>query len=77
MGDIYDQTRLMKIDKEIPEEPPPIKISIDGKSINYIVQTTQWNGSGNKKYNAFREIMSKKYPFLPLKLVMITKNLFA
>ena len=25
MGDIYDQTRLMKIDKEIPEEPPPIK----------------------------------------------------
>lgn len=67
-GDIYDQTRLMKIDKEIPEEPPPIKISIDGKSINYIVQTTQWNGSGNKKYNAFREIMSKKYPIPTIKI---------
>jgi hypothetical protein len=60
-SDSYDQSRLIKLNKEIPKEPPQINISIGDQSLDYIVQATQWNGNGNKIENAFSEIMRRKY----------------
>ncbi len=60
-SDSYDQNKLIKLHKEIPKDPPSINISISGQSLDYIVQTTQWNGTGNKNDNVYGEIMRRNY----------------
>ncbi|OPZ85509.1 MAG: hypothetical protein BWY74_03892 [Firmicutes bacterium ADurb.Bin419] len=60
-SDTYDQDKLIKLHKEIPKDPPPINISIGGQNLDYIVQTTQWNGTENKNDNAYGEIMRRNY----------------
>ncbi len=41
-SDAFDQSRLSKIEKQIPSTPPAIKISLDTTKLNYIVRKSHW-----------------------------------
>ena len=59
--DTYDQSRLSGIDKKIPEKAPEIIVSIDGRSMDYSVTKTIWDGK-KENYNTsglFRQILGK------------------
>ena len=64
--DAYDQSRLPGIEKKIPEKAPEIILSIDGRSLDYIVTQTKWDGK-EESYSTsglFRQITGKG-SFLP------------
>ncbi len=43
-SDSFDQSRLSSIEKEIPDTPPQIKISLDTLKLNYIIRMSDWEG---------------------------------
>lgn len=47
-----------------PGEPPEIKIAIDGKKIDYVVEKNKWGGSVYDREDTFKTIM-KKDPDIP------------
>ena len=62
----YDQSLLLRIDKEIPVTPPEIIIDVDGLSLDYIVHEDKWleEQGGISASAAFHRIMEKDQ-FIP------------
>jgi L-fucose mutarotase/ribose pyranase (RbsD/FucU family) len=62
----YDQNQLLTIEKEIPDIPPEIILSIDGLGLDYVVCPTKWDSKENQftTADALAEIMDKA-SFLP------------
>ena len=62
----YDQSLLKGMDKKLPMNPPEINISIDGISLDYVVQKTSWEGEISEFTiaAAWKEIIAKN-DFLP------------
>ena len=61
---VYDQKLLLNMVKEIPKVPPEIIISIDGYSMDYVVQPTNWDGKDYETENTFTNIINKDQ-FIP------------
>lgn len=48
----------------IPQEPPEISITVDGRSVNYVIGKNIWNGSIFDRLDNFQLIMKEKYEII-------------
>jgi hypothetical protein len=62
----YDQSQLVDLEKEIPTTPPPITITMEGLSLDYVVSKTKWDTVNHEfiTANALKKILEKT-PFIP------------
>lgn len=62
----YDQSQLVNLEKEIPTTPPPIIITMEGLSLDYVVAKTKWDTVDHDftTANALKSILEKT-SFLP------------
>lgn len=66
-SDSFDQSRLSKIEKIIPETPPSIDISMETSKLDYIVRMSDWDGkTESTEFTQLADTLIEKYPTTPL-----------
>ncbi len=63
----FDQSRLSMIQKEIPENPPLVNISLDSSKLDYIIRRSDWDGRTEAtEISKLVEAFDTEYPRIPL-----------
>lgn len=66
-SDYFDQSRLSTMDKEIPDNPPLVDISLDSSKLDYIIRMSDWDGrKESTDISNLVEAFDTKYPTTPL-----------
>jgi hypothetical protein len=66
-SDSFDQSRLSKIEKQMPETPPQIDISMENSKLDYIIRMSDWEGRTEAtEISQLAENLTAKYQTTPL-----------